>query len=248
MSGALLSSATSQNPRSLRCDRSIMIFRALQARINSLPISVRPGPMSGEDAASERHAVREDVRRLHRRSSAIPPDAASSVSSFGSTSAPSICRSRHRAGLQAVPDVLDVAADADAAFGLALDPHEDRRHAEHAVWASPTERRCRARATPVSRPGPRCLAHRRCCCRCFAVYVGEEKIAKKPPANPPSPSAGSIALRLLPRKARTGSAPAAKAAAGRRCGRRRSASRDGIFTGRPGVAGTTSGASDSGRV
>ena len=37
----------------------------------------------------------------------------------------------NRAGLQAVPNVLDVAADADAAFGLAFDPHEDRRHAEH---------------------------------------------------------------------------------------------------------------------
>jgi hypothetical protein len=38
-----------QNPRSLRCDRSIRILNRLQALINSLPRSVRPGPVSGEE-------------------------------------------------------------------------------------------------------------------------------------------------------------------------------------------------------
>src|SRR3979411_641431 len=47
--GALLIAATSQNPRSLRCDRSIKIPNRLQAPISSLPRSVRPGPVSGEE-------------------------------------------------------------------------------------------------------------------------------------------------------------------------------------------------------
>src|SRR5262245_32612656 len=34
---------------SLRCDRSIKVFNRLQARISSLPRSVRPGPVSGEE-------------------------------------------------------------------------------------------------------------------------------------------------------------------------------------------------------
>src|SRR6202035_3941021 len=47
--GALLIAATSQNPRSFRCDRSIKILNRLQAPISSLPRSVRPGPVSGEE-------------------------------------------------------------------------------------------------------------------------------------------------------------------------------------------------------
>ena len=47
-SGAVLKPATSQKPRSLRCDTSIMIPSRLHARTNSLPAAVRPGPVSGE--------------------------------------------------------------------------------------------------------------------------------------------------------------------------------------------------------
>src|ERR1700737_712019 len=46
--GALLIAATSQNPRSLRCDRSIKILSRLQVAISSLPRS-KPGPVSGEE-------------------------------------------------------------------------------------------------------------------------------------------------------------------------------------------------------
>src|SRR5580692_4145712 len=47
--GALLIAATSQKPRSLRCERSIKIPKRLQAPISSLPRSVRPGPVSGDE-------------------------------------------------------------------------------------------------------------------------------------------------------------------------------------------------------
>src|SRR6185437_17069458 len=47
-SGALLMAATSQNPRSFRCDRSIKILSRLHALIRAFPRSVKPGPVSGE--------------------------------------------------------------------------------------------------------------------------------------------------------------------------------------------------------
>ena len=93
--GASLSSATSQKPRSLRCERSIRIFSRLQARISSLPRSVRPGPVSGDDGQRNGTPCPNAFGRLHTGPSERSPAwcRTSRVSNSGSiASAPSIWR------------------------------------------------------------------------------------------------------------------------------------------------------------
>src|SRR5215471_18533347 len=93
--GALLIAATSQNPRSLRCDRSIKIPNRLQAPISSLPRSVRPGPVSGEEGQRNGTPCPKAFDRLQTGPRERSPAAynTSRNSKFGSiASAPSICR------------------------------------------------------------------------------------------------------------------------------------------------------------
>jgi hypothetical protein len=93
--GALLIAATSQNPRSLRCDRSIKILNRLQAPISSLPRSVRPGPVSGEDGQRNGTPCPKAFDRLQTGPRERSPAAynTSRSSKLGSiASAPSICR------------------------------------------------------------------------------------------------------------------------------------------------------------
>jgi hypothetical protein len=54
-SGASLMAATSQNPRSLMCERSIRIPSRSHRRTSSLPRSVRPGPVSGDEGQRNRN-------------------------------------------------------------------------------------------------------------------------------------------------------------------------------------------------
>src|SRR5580704_10420410 len=72
--GALLIAATSQKPRSLRCERSIKIPKRLQAPISSLPRSVRPGPCRAmRDNGTARHARTHWVGSKRARESEVPP-------------------------------------------------------------------------------------------------------------------------------------------------------------------------------
>src|ERR1700726_870210 len=92
--GALLIAATSQNPRSLRCDRSIKIPNRLQAPISSLPRSVRPGPVSGEEGQRNGTPWPNAFDRLQTGPRERSPASynTSRTSKFGSiASAPSIC-------------------------------------------------------------------------------------------------------------------------------------------------------------
>ena len=61
-SGALLIAATSQKPRSLRCDRSIRICKRLQAPISSLPSVGEARSGIGRRRTKERHAMPERIR------------------------------------------------------------------------------------------------------------------------------------------------------------------------------------------
>src|ERR1700730_4245907 len=72
-SGALLIAATSQKPRSLRCERSIKIRKRLQAPISALPRSGKPGAGVGRGRTGERHAVAERVRPAPDRAERAQP-------------------------------------------------------------------------------------------------------------------------------------------------------------------------------
>ena len=93
-SGWSVTSATSQNPRSLRWARSTRIPSALQARTSARPASVSPGPMSGEAGAANGTPCPNAFGRLHVMPSERSPRACSAgrFPSPGSiASAPSMC-------------------------------------------------------------------------------------------------------------------------------------------------------------
>ena len=93
-SGAALSSATSQKPRSLRCETSMTIPSSPQARTSARPASVRPGPWSGEPGKPNGTPVANALRRLHTSPSERRPAACRTSSSSRPVpigSAPSRC-------------------------------------------------------------------------------------------------------------------------------------------------------------
>ena len=105
-------SATSQNPRSLRCARSTRIPSSSQARTSARPASVSPGPVSGVEGR-ERTPWPNAFGRLQVMPSERSPNACSagsSSSSASTASAPSMCmtararrrRARGRSGSRAI--------------------------------------------------------------------------------------------------------------------------------------------------
>jgi len=64
-SGASVIAATSQKPRSLRCERSISTRRSLQVRMSSQPSLVRPGPVSGDCGKEKGTPWPKRFERLH---------------------------------------------------------------------------------------------------------------------------------------------------------------------------------------
>ena len=227
-SGASLISATSQKPRSFRCDRSSKIRNRLQAPTRALPRSVRPGPVSGDDGQRNGTPWPNAFGRLHTGPSERSPAAysTSSSSKFASiASAPSICSTAASASSARQRSISATCpANANAPGRFPLDPQQQRRHGEHDPLRlrhiDRRRRRIVADELPLS------------CGRRFAVGRGSFRFGRRHEDREQAAGKsallrfGKIQMALLlalagtppPRPRRRADA----AAAARRCGRRRS--------------------------